>query len=905
MASIDMNKFDRQIRTFGLNASQRLQNGILYIVGLKGGYAGEICKNMALSGINTINLVGNETIDMMDIKSSMYYRNSKIGDTNSIILKQHINELNSMVQVNILESIDYIIPNSVVVVINMTLDRAIEINLMCRSNDSKMIYMLTSGLAGSIFVDATNEHITTDTSGEIKETVQIKDIVGNTIFCNTHTFSTGDSVRFISLDGISSDYFLNQEWIVGDTNNHSFKILPYNMTNYTIPSDFKFINGSIEYIMKDSVIHYKMLSDMIESIDNITSNLINIMSNKSDMVDNMYLFTKDIVFEPVTSLMCGFVSTEVIKLITHKYTPISQWFTWSDHSIFTYDTMESVTEQYNMILDKLKNYNILMVGCGALGCEWLKNLAMLSCNNVDIVDPDYIEHSNLSRQFLFRSHHVKQSKCNTAINMIGKINNMMNLKGFEKKLSSEDIDFTNKIFTKKDIVINALDNITARRYVDSVCFNRNLPLFESGTMGMKCNTVPIIPFLTETYSNSNDVEEEKQFPVCTIKNFPNQIHHTIHWARDNFEQFNIGPSYCNKYIEDPLFLDKLSLTERNTAIDCINYYLTIIPKTWMDCTMMAIKSFEEHFINSIKQLLCNFPKDHMVNDMMFWSHGKMCPKPLDFIYNNIFLIDYLFDTTKILCMIYNIMNNFTQTDIIMIVQNYTIKDFIPKTDMVIATNDKEIEATKCNTDKTLNNIDTTINKLYPLEFEKEDMSHIDWITSASNCRATNYSIKIASKYETKGIAGRIIPAIATTTSTTVGLIGMELLRYASGCMKIDSYRSWFMNMADNTTLYSEPLSLPSIIVGGKKLNGWTKFNYNINSSLMEFIEYYMKMFDTTIYMVLYGSSILYSDFTENIISKSLIDIFKSYNINIMEDMVTVNLISTNDMIEIPPIIINL
>jgi len=890
-----MNKFDRQIRTFGLNASQRLANGVVYIVGLKGGYAGEICKNLAMSGINTINLVGMETIDMIDIHSSMYYHNSTVGCSNSMILQQHINELNSMVKVNRLTCIDTLQPNSVVIVINMMLDKAIEINMMCNKYNSKMIYMMVSGLAGTIFVDATCQHITTDLSGEIKDIVQIKDIVGNTIYCNSHTFSTGDSIRFLTLDGTSCDYFLNQEWIVGDTNNHSFKIL----LNKMIPSDFKFINGTIEYIAKDTMISHKRLNDCMDSIDNVTSNLIN------KMVDKEYLFTKDIIFEPVTSLMSGFASTEAIKLITMKYTPISQWFSWSDHSIFTYDSMDSVIEQYNMIKTKINNYNILMVGCGALGCEWLKNLAMLDCCNVDIIDPDYIEHSNLSRQFLFRSHHVKQSKCMVAIDMIQKINKNMNLKGFENKLSNEDINLTNKVFSKKDIVINALDNITARRYVDSVCFDRNLPLFESGTMGMKCNTVPIIPFLTETYSNSNDVDEDKQFPVCTIKNFPNQIHHTIHWARDNFEQFNIGPIYCNKYMEDNTFLDSISLTERNTAIDCINYFLTSIPKTWNDCTRMAICSFEEHYVHSIKQLLSNFPKDHMINETLFWSHGKICPVPLDIIKTNTYLIDYLYATTKILCTVYQLDCNFTNDDIIMIIDNYNIKEFIPKTNIVIATNEKEMESIK-SVDKQMNLIDIkNIYKLNPIEFEKDDMMCIDWITCASNCRASNYSIKTASKYETKGIAGRIIPAVATTTSTTVGLIAMELLRYASGCMKIDSYRSWFMNMADNMVLYSEPMPSSSIMIGTMKLNGWTKFNYNINSTLMEFIEYYMKMFDTTIYMVLYGSSILYSDFTENITNKTLVDIFKSYNIDILVDMVSVNLISIDDTIEIPSIIINI
>ena len=56
-------------------------------------------------------------------------------------------------------------------------------------------------------------------------------------------------------------------------------------------------------------------------------------------------------------------------------------------------------------------------------------------------------------------------------------------------------------------------------------------------MGMKGNTAGN-SFVTETYSDSTDATDEASFPVCTIKNFPNMIQHTIHWARDNFEMFN-------------------------------------------------------------------------------------------------------------------------------------------------------------------------------------------------------------------------------------------------------------------------------------------------------------------------------------------------------------------------------
>jgi ubiquitin-activating enzyme E1 len=61
---------------------------------------------------------------------------------------------------------------------------------------------------------------------------------------------------------------------------------------------------------------------------------------------------------------------------------------------------------------QLQGLKLFLVGAGALGCEFLKNFAMMGigCGSekglVTVTDDDVIEKSNLSRQFLFRNWHI-------------------------------------------------------------------------------------------------------------------------------------------------------------------------------------------------------------------------------------------------------------------------------------------------------------------------------------------------------------------------------------------------------------------------------------------------------------------------------------------------------------------
>jgi hypothetical protein len=191
------------------------------------------------------------------------------------------------------------------------------------------------------------------------------------------------------------------------------------------------------------------------------------------------------------------------------------------------------------------------------------------------------------------------------------------------------------------------------------------------------------------------------------------------------------------------------------------------------------------------------------------------------------------------------------------------------------------------------------------EFEKDDDTnwHINWINAASNIRAMNYSIPIVDRQETKGIAGKIIPAIATTTSAVAGLAILEMLKYLLDYNKTELYRSTFINLAEPLLVYSEPIEAPMIDVGGTKLNAWVKFEYKKDSTLSVFKQHYENVFNTQISMIVIDTSMVYADFLgTEILDKKLSEIIKE-----QFETVPVNVtftLATDDDKDIPPIIVN-
>eukprot|EP00106_Octopus_bimaculoides_P013461 XP_014780903.1 PREDICTED: ubiquitin-like modifier-activating enzyme 1 [Octopus bimaculoides] len=888
---IDESLYSRQLYVLGHDAMRRMAHSNILISGIKG-LGVEIAKNVVLGGVKSVTIHDTENAEWADLASQFFLREEDVGKNRAEVSAPRLAELNNYVPVNCYMgdlNEEFLKKFQVIVLTTSSLDEQQRINDLCRKFGMKFIVANTKGLFG--LTSTLNEQ---DSEGIVTCLDEAR-----------HGYEDGDYVSFNEVQGMTN---LNTSdpikikvlgpytFSIGDTSANPQYNCGGIVKKVKMPKklDFKPLREAIanpEYVVTDfakfdrpPLLHlaFQALDEFVKTHSSlpkprneedaekflaICKELNAGSANAVEELDETVL--KEFSYQsrgdicPIQAFIGGVTAQEVMKACSGKFMPIFQYLYFDSlESLTGKGSSDNLTEEackaQNCRYDgqimvfgdafqkTLADLKYFLVGAGAIGCEMLKNWSMMGLaaggsGSVVVTDMDLIEKSNLNRQFLFRPWDVQKSKSHCAAASVKSMNPSLNIIPHENRVGpdTENI-YTDDFFENLDAVTNALDNVDARMYIDRRCVYYCKPLLESGTLGTKGN---------------------------------------VQWARDQFEGFFKQPmENAAQYISDPKFMERILKLGGNQPVETLESVKRALinekPHSFQDCVVWARTMWQENYSNQIRQLLFNFPADQVTSSgAPFWSGPKRCPHGLTFDVNNPVHLDYIVAAANLRAEMYGIKQLRDRLAVAELVQKVDLPEFVPKSGIRIDLTDAEAQSRQndANYDEeqiqilrdslpspeSLSNI-----KLTPIEFEKDDDDnlHMDFIVAASNLRAENYDIPPADKHKSKLIAGKIIPAIATTTSLIVGLVCLEMCKLVQKHKKIESYKNGFVNLALPFFAFSEPILAPKHKYYDTEFSLWDRFEVEGDMTLKEFIDYFQTKYDLEITMLSQGVCMLYSFF---------------------------------------------
>ncbi|CAD8161015.1 unnamed protein product [Paramecium octaurelia] len=890
------NLMSRYIGVMGLDSVSKQSQASVIIYGL-GALGIETAKNLVLSGLKRLTIVEDKKLNNI---GQFFVQNEDSSRLEQSLL--HLQGLNPYVQIDYSTDIISSIKSQNYQVVCLcevdSLEVVNTISAICREYKIGMIVSQLISVYGRIMIDLGDQFTVNDADGEQVQEFIIENIdqeQGIIEIKGKHNLSPNDVIELKEIIQENGKSLNNQQLTVVKVINKStinvgdlsqFGKYLRNGRGQTIKQKIVLQNKQMSAIMSDPIFDPNFILD--EQKYTVINEQMNRFSNQSGEINELFQKTGNQIFPPQAAYLGGVVCQEIIKAITHKYMPIRQCY---------FHTCEELLDG-NLILGKelqqaIEKCKLLLIGAGAIGCELLKNYAMIGLGingNIIVTDPDVIEKSNLSRQFLFREKHLRQPKSYTAARACLKMNPQMKIVARLDKISPQTERLYTNVFQYVDVITNALDNVQARLYVDSQCIEHMKPLLESGTLGPKGHVQVILPKLTESYGSKQDPEENNEIPYCTLKMFPEDSNHCLEWARDKFEK--LFTTKIQQIRQTLLFKDFTIEGLETTLKFCKN-----MPKKFDDCIQYALNKFYKYFVYGIMDLLKAYPLDHVVNGKLFWSSPKRPPQIFEFKGEEM-QIKFIQSVSQLYASALGIeipqQFDFEQTLKNIKPKEYKenkeklqqIQDQVQKDAQAKAQEEGNQDTQQQSQQELINQIveyfkdyyevtESTPKLLKPLDFlpqpiqfekDEDDNHHVEFIQAALNCRAQNYGLEPLDWLTTKLKAGRIVPAMATTTACIAGLQTIELVKVIKKLMidenlKLETFKNMFLNLAIPYALQSEPGECQYEQINGKNFSFWSRWDVHFSpqvNNLERFITYAEQVFGEKVTCIKQKAKLLYS-----------------------------------------------
>ena len=157
---------------------------------------------------------------------------------------------------------------------------------------------------------------------------------------------------------------------------------------------------------------------------------------------------------------------------------------------------------------RLGTKRVLVVGCGGLGGYIIEMLARLGLGFIRAVDGDCFEESNLNRQLLSTPELLGTSKAQAAMDRINRINPNVTVDARQVFLDENNAE---ELVSGCDIVVDALDNIEARRILARACERLSVPLVFGAIAGWVAQAALSMPgdgFIDKLYPQGVEVRDK-------------------------------------------------------------------------------------------------------------------------------------------------------------------------------------------------------------------------------------------------------------------------------------------------------------------------------------------------------------------------------------------------------------
>ena len=142
--------------------------------------------------------------------------------------------------------------------------------------------------------------------------------------------------------------------------------------------------------------------------------------------------------------------------------------------------------------ERLLRSRAAIVGCGALGSFQAEALARAGVGRLRIIDRDYVELSNLQRQWLFEEADAAGAlpKAVAAARRLEKVNSGVEVIPAVADLTPSNIE---ELLGDVDVILDGTDNFETRYLINDFSIERGIPWIYGGAVGSYGVTMPVLP----------------------------------------------------------------------------------------------------------------------------------------------------------------------------------------------------------------------------------------------------------------------------------------------------------------------------------------------------------------------------------------------------------------------------